>query len=51
MTHIGNRAQAVAAWTTVYEADPTRTRERILELRSTGIPEVHTAEWLGACLA
>jgi SnoaL-like protein len=45
------RAQTVAAWTSHYEADLHAVRERVMELRTSGIPEGHIAESLGACLA
>lgn len=44
-------AEAVAAWTLVYEADTAKALERIQHLRTHGIPEGHRAELLGASLA
>jgi hypothetical protein len=46
-----SRAEAVAAWTLHYEADPARARDRLVHLRTYGVPVGHTAELIGATLA
>jgi hypothetical protein len=46
-----NRAQAVAAWTLHYEADPAAARARLNDMRANGVPAGHVAEKLGAFLA
>jgi hypothetical protein len=46
-----DRAAAVAAWTLHYEADRNRAHARIAHMKQHGIPEGHTAEWLGANLS
>jgi hypothetical protein len=48
---MATRAEAVAAWTLHYEANTAKAVDRIQHMRQHGIPEGHTAEWLGACLA
>jgi len=45
------RAEAVAAWTLVYEADTAKALGRIQHMLKHGIPEGHHGEWLGVCLA
>jgi hypothetical protein len=46
-----NRAQAVAAWTLHYEANPDAAKARLADMRAHGVPEGHTAEKLGASQA
>jgi hypothetical protein len=46
-----SRAEAVAAWTLHYEANPGAAKARLADMRANGVPEGHTAEKLGAFLA
>jgi uncharacterized protein YerC len=46
-----NRAEAIAAWTLHYEADPTAARVRLQHMQKHGVPEGHIAERVGAALA
>jgi hypothetical protein len=48
---LSDTAEAVAAWTLFYEASPDAAWERAGQMVGHGIPEGHTAEWLGANLA
>jgi len=45
------RAEAIAAWTSHYEADLGAARARILHMNKHGIPEGHIAERAGAAIA
>jgi hypothetical protein len=46
-----NRAEAIAAWTIHYEANPQAARARLQHMAKHGTPNGHIAERVGAGLA